>query len=88
MVTANITVLERLFDPLTRSLSPEAARVIVNFRADPQTQAHIDDLAKKCTEGQLTAEERQEYEAYVDAIDIVAILQDKAREVLEQSQDA
>jgi hypothetical protein len=88
MVIANASILERFIDPLARSLTPDAARVIVGFRADLETQARIDELAGKCTEGQLTPEERLEYEAYVEAIDMVAILQDKAREVLEHTPES
>lgn len=77
-------VLDHFLDALGRCLTPDAAKSLVNFRADPTTQAHIDELAEKCNEGQLTETERQQYEAYVDAIDFIAILQDKAREVLEK----
>ena len=88
MVSKSASVLERFFDPLARSLSADAARTIATLRVDDETQARIDELADKCTEGQLTPEERQEYEAYVEAIDVFAILQDKAREVLEHSPDS
>jgi hypothetical protein len=77
-------VLDRLFDPLARSLTPDAARVISTFRADAETEARIDELAQKCNEGRLSPEEQHEYRAFVEAIDIIAILQDKAREVLER----
>jgi hypothetical protein len=82
MDTQASSVLDEFLDPLARSLPVEAARIIASFRASPQTQARIDELADKCNEGSLTAEERHEYEDYVDAIDFVAILQAKAREAL------
>src|ERR1700730_16509540 len=75
--------LDRLLHPLAQSLPPEAARAIADFRADPETQARIDELADKCNEGQLSPAERQEDEAYVEAIDFIAILQDQAPEALE-----
>lgn len=78
------TAFDRLLEPLTRRLSPDAVQAIAEFRADPVTQARIDELAQKCNEGQLTESERQEYEDYAEAIDLVAILQDKAREALEK----
>lgn len=52
------------------------------LRADPAAQARIDELADKCTEGELTADERLEYQAYVDAITFISILQVKARAML------
>jgi uncharacterized protein YnzC (UPF0291/DUF896 family) len=45
----------------------------------------IDTLADKCTEGQLTPEEREEYETYVQASRFIAILQAKARNLLSSS---
>ena len=52
------------------------------MRARPEEQARIDELADKASEGSLTAEERAEYEAYMHAIDVISILQAKARAVL------
>ena len=42
----------------------------------------MDELAEKSTEGKLSPEERAEYEAYIDAIDVISLLQAKARDVL------
>jgi hypothetical protein len=75
-------VFDRLLDPLTDALTPAAARALVDFRADAATQARVAELADKCNEGQLTPMERDEYESYVRAIDLIAVLQAKARRVL------
>ncbi len=45
-------------------------------------RARIEELANRNTEGELTAEERDEYEGYVRANKFVAILQAKARKLL------
>jgi hypothetical protein len=82
---SNTAVLDRLLDPLARRLTPAAARALVDFRADAPTRARIADLADKCNEGCLTPGERAEYDAYVRAIDFIAILQSKARRVLAKS---
>jgi hypothetical protein len=74
--------LDRLLEPVSRCLTPEAAERLVQLRADPQLQARIDELAGKCTEGDLTEEERVEYEAYVRTGNLIAILQAKARRLL------
>jgi hypothetical protein len=79
---ADTPVLDRLLDPFTRALTPDAARALVDFRADPETQERISELADRCNEGLLTAAERDEYEAYVRAIDFIAVLQSKARRML------
>ncbi len=52
------------------------------MRASPKVEGRIEELADKCNEGKLTAEERAEYETHVDSIDVISLLQVKARAVL------
>ena len=80
--------LDRLLDPVASCFTPETAERIVAFRADPQTQSRIDELADKSNEGQLTDAERREYEKYVLAIDFIAVLQTKARSLLDRTAGA
>ena len=75
-------VLERFLGPVTDSLNVEAARKLVRLKADAKTQARVDKLARKCNEGELTDDERAEYEWYVTAGNLIAILQAKARLLL------
>ena len=77
-----VHILDRLLDPVGRSLTPDAARQLVELRADPIAQQRMDELADRCNEGLLTPDERAEYEAYVAAATLIAILQAKARAVL------
>jgi len=72
-------VLERLLKPVSESLNAEAARKLIRIKADAETQARVDVLARKCNEGELTEAERREYERYVTAGTMIAILQAKAR---------
>jgi hypothetical protein len=74
-------LLDRVLDPVGRGLTPEAAREILKVRLDAKTQARVDRRARKCNEGKLTAPERAEHESCVRAIDLVAILQAKARDL-------
>ena len=74
--------LDRMLEPVSRCLTPEVADRLVQLQADPELQARIDELADKCTEGDLTDEERGEYETYVRAGNVIAILQAKARKSL------
>ena len=76
------TALDRVFEPVRRCLTPAVARKIVALRADPELNARIQDLAEKANEGLLTPGERTEYESYVRGIDLISILQSKARRVL------
>jgi hypothetical protein len=77
--TTPTRVLDRLLDPVGRCLSMRAARELAGLRADEEVQARVHELAEKCNEGTLSTEERSEYEAYVMAANVVAILQAKAR---------
>ena len=76
------SVLSQLLDPVGRMMPVKFAEELAAMRATQEVQARIDELAEKCNEGELTPEERAEYEAYVDAIDIISLLQAKARAVL------
>jgi hypothetical protein len=75
-------VLDRILDPVGRCFTPEVAAQLVALRADPEAQARIDELADKNTAGTMTSEELAAYETYVRAIEIVAVLQAKARAML------
>jgi hypothetical protein len=76
------SVLSQLLEPVGRLMPLEFARELAALKATPEVQARIDELADKCTEGLLTEVERAEYDAYVDAIDVISILQAQARSVL------
>ena len=65
--------------PLMEIVLPDKADAVISFRADPQLQAHIEELAQKSTEGQLSEEERAEYAGFVRANKFVAILKRQAR---------
>jgi hypothetical protein len=74
--------LDRLLEPLAASLSLDVAAKVADLRADEAMQSRIDYLAERSNEGLLTAEEREEYVGYLHAIDVVAVLQAKARSLL------
>lgn len=76
-------LLDRVIEPFTECLTPEAATRIVSVRADAETQAHIDQLADKANEGLLTDDERVEYDRILAWFHFVTILQAKARRVLQ-----
>ena len=75
-------LLERILEPVSSSLNEEAARKILGLKADPKTQARVTKLAEKCNEGELTTEERREYEMYLMANHFIAMLKAKARILL------
>jgi hypothetical protein len=71
--------LDRLLEPLAGCLSPDVAAKVADLRADEATQSRIDYLADRANEGSLTNDEREEYSGYLHAIDVIAVLQAKAR---------
>lgn len=76
--------IDRLIEPVVRTLTPAVAKAIVDLRADPELQARMDELAEKCNEGRLTADERDEYETTIRFGNFLAIIQAKARRMLKQ----
>lgn len=79
------TGLAKILDPIAACFTPEVAERVIELHADPDVQMRIDELAEKCNEGMLTPEETAEYDAYIHAMDVVAVLQKKARSLLAQS---
>jgi hypothetical protein len=72
------TTLDGLLEPLSRCLDAESARRILEFRVDPAVQTRLDILGEKANEGTLTEEECAEYEAAINAADLISILKLKA----------
>jgi hypothetical protein len=78
-------VLDRFLDPVRDILTPEIARAIADLRVDAATQKLIEELADRHHEGQLAPEELAEYEALVNGANVMAVLQAKARSVLNRT---
>jgi hypothetical protein len=78
--TASSSVLDAFLEPLSQCLDEESARRIAEFRIGPAVQARVDVLAERANEGTLTEEERDEYDSFIDAADLIAILQLKAQQ--------
>ena len=76
--------IDRLVAPVVRTLTPKVAKDLIKLRADPELQARMDELAEKCNEGRLTADEREEYETSIRFGNFIAIIQAKARALLKQ----
>ncbi len=70
ITTPESAAFDRGVRPVLRIVLPDKTEAVLNYRADPELQRRIDDLAAKSTEGQLTEEERAEYEGYVAAATI------------------
>jgi len=81
---AKSLLLDRLLEPVSTSLNKTAAQNILTLKADRKMQARVMRLADKCTEGELTPEERREYEIFLLVNHFIAILKSQARVLLAQ----
>jgi hypothetical protein len=79
-----IQTLDVLLDSVVECFTPEVARRLTNLQVKPALQARLAELAEKANEGLLTNKERDEYAAYVEAGDLIGILQANARDFLDQ----
>lgn len=80
--TFDTAAFDRGTDAILRFFTTQQAEAMVAYRGDEAIQARIEDLAHKNTEGELTEQERAEYEGYVQANKFIAVLQAKARRLL------
>ena len=74
-----VATLDDLLDPLSKCLDAESARRLVELRVSEPVQNRVADLAQRANEGRLSVDERNEYEAIVNAEDLISILQLKAQ---------
>jgi hypothetical protein len=82
MATAETTYLDRMLAPLAQCFTRDVAERLIALPTDPEIAKRVEQLAAKANEGRLSADERAEYEDYVDAVDLIAILQSQARKAL------
>jgi hypothetical protein len=79
---------ERVLAAVGQCLDRQSAEALLRLRADVEMQGRIEELADKSTEGRLTSEERDEYEALIRVGNFVALLQAKARRLLAEGHAA
>lgn len=79
---STINFLDRMLQPVAEVMSPEFAQQLINLKADDELLLHVEQLRKKANQGTMTAEEESEYRDFVEAVDVISLLQTKARRVL------
>ncbi len=72
--------------PIFALLTPEQTRRLAELEGDEGLVERVAELADKANEGELTAAERAEYEAYIEADNLLAILRAEARYRLGQNE--
>jgi hypothetical protein len=83
-MTTTLPSIERILEPVTACLTPEVAQRIVDVRLDdPFMMQRLEFLRDKANEGTLTEQERAEYEGFVEGNDLLMLIKDQARSVLQ-----
>lgn len=65
--------------PLFALLTPEQTRNLAEMQVDTVLANRLEELARKANEGELSGDERAEYEGYLEANNLLAVMQAEAR---------
>ena len=65
--------------PIFALLTPEQTEKLSNLQVDSALDERLAELARKANEGGLAPAERAEYEGYIEANNLLAVLQAEAR---------
>jgi hypothetical protein len=71
--------------PIFELLTADQTKRLAELQGDPDLTKRAAELAEKANEGELSPAEREEYEAYIEANNLLAILQAEARYRLGQN---
>jgi hypothetical protein len=72
-------LLDALADSVAACLDAPSVRAIANLELDTRAKNRLDELADKANEGQLTPDERTEYETFISISDFIGLAQLRAR---------
>ena len=72
-----------MFSSVTDCLDRPSLQSIVELRAPPEAAVRVEWLAERANEGEITNEERAEYESCIQFTNFLGILQSKARKKLQ-----
>ena len=72
--------------PIFALLTPEQTRRLADLQGDPGLVERLEELAEKASEGELSPADREEYEAYIEANNVLAVVQAEARFRLNHSE--
>ena len=73
---------DSLLESAARCLDAESVRALGDLKLGEAAKARLDLLAGKANEGELTADEANEYERFIELGDIIATLRLKAERQL------
>ena len=79
MVALASETLNQLLDPIAECLTPEVADRIARLQLGPEIRSKLADFAERSSLGTLNDAERDEYRGLVELLDLIGIMQAKAR---------
>lgn len=79
------TALHELFDSVGNCLSVDVAAKLRSLRVSDELQTQLDQWATENSQGTLGANDRQQYEAILRALNFVSVLQAKAKRITDNS---
>ena len=79
---STVSYLDRFLQPVTEAFTPELARALVDLRADSELEAEIEVLRQKANLETLSPDEEVAYKDFVEAGEVISIIQSKARRYL------
>ena len=82
-MSTNSPTIDQLIEPVGQCLTPEVAERLLLLRANTELQDQVNSLAEKANRGELSEDERHEYEQYVSFSQFITLLQIEARNVLD-----
>ena len=79
VANAASAILERVIQPRSPDLSPEAARAFLRFQFRDADRARMTELATKANQGSISPTEREELDGFMEVGLLIDLLQSKAR---------
>jgi hypothetical protein len=77
--TSSPGLLEALAESVAACLDASSLRAIANIELDSKTKKRLDELAEKANEGQLSGDERVEYQSFIGVSEFLGLAQLRAR---------
>src|SRR6266705_3032865 len=76
---ATSTLTDQMLDLAAGCFDAPTLKALARLRLSPKLAARVNKLAGKANEGRLTASEREEYLSFINASELLAIIQLRAR---------
>jgi hypothetical protein len=77
--TSPPALLEALAETVAACLDAPSLGAMANLELDAPTRERLDELADKANEGQLSQEERAEYQGFIEVSEFLGLAQLRAR---------